>query len=228
MSGARSGTIARNAASGGAELRDTDRSARLASPVEAGALSSLQVAQLRVGPAVWAGGHPFGERPQCHIPSHAARPLAFVPAAARVDVHRHGVPVEAELQQPVGRGRPGLVAALPFRLAAFLVGDPPAGALEVGDLDAFEEAEEVETGRLVVHVFDSMMVAMPSNQSPNRYHLLLTSGGRPVQHGWWESEATAQDKFRRWIGEHGALPDARVTLTDEDTGETLTTWPDEA
>ncbi|MFH8804035.1 hypothetical protein ACH4F6_31355 [Streptomyces sp. NPDC017936] len=63
---------------------------------------------------------------------------------------------------------------------------------------------------------------------PGRYHLLLASAGRPVQHGWWASVATARAKFVSWIGEHGSLPDARVTLTDEATGTTLTAWPGEA
>jgi hypothetical protein len=61
-----------------------------------------------------------------------------------------------------------------------------------------------------------------------RFHLTLTSAGRPVMNGWWGSEATARGKHRDWIGEHGGMPDARVTLVDEETGETLTTWPDEA
>ncbi|MFD5491653.1 hypothetical protein ACFWH4_01595 [Streptomyces sp. NPDC127091] len=59
-----------------------------------------------------------------------------------------------------------------------------------------------------------------------RFHLTLTSAGRPVQHGWWASEPTARSKFVAWIGEWGDLPDARVTLTDEETGTTLTTWPE--
>ncbi|MFF1547179.1 hypothetical protein [Streptomyces sp. NPDC058291] len=58
-----------------------------------------------------------------------------------------------------------------------------------------------------------------------RFHLTLFSGGRPMQHGWWASEATARRKWTAWIGEHGSLPDARVTLVDEGTGETLTEWP---
>ncbi|MFF7308196.1 hypothetical protein [Streptomyces sp. NPDC008137] len=69
---------------------------------------------------------------------------------------------------------------------------------------------------------------MSSNQSPGRYHLALTSDGRPVMHGWWGSEPVARGKFTRWIGEHGILPGAQVTLVDEATGATLTTWPDEA
>ncbi|WP_171109227.1 MULTISPECIES: hypothetical protein [unclassified Streptomyces] len=60
---------------------------------------------------------------------------------------------------------------------------------------------------------------------PERYHLLLTSASRPVQHGWWGSEATARRKFSSWVGEYGSLPDARITLVDEETGETLTEWP---
>ncbi|MGW7823619.1 hypothetical protein ACWGLF_37115 [Streptomyces puniciscabiei] len=58
-----------------------------------------------------------------------------------------------------------------------------------------------------------------------RYHLLLTDGGRPVQHGWWRREETARDKFRRWVGEYGSVPDVRITLTDEDTGDVLAAWP---
>ena len=60
-----------------------------------------------------------------------------------------------------------------------------------------------------------------------RYHLTLTSAGRPVMHGYWGVRATADDKFRRWIGEHGSVDGARVTLVDEETGVVLTTWPEE-
>jgi hypothetical protein len=60
-----------------------------------------------------------------------------------------------------------------------------------------------------------------------RYHLTLAVDGRPVMHGWWGSRSVAEGKFARWIGEHDR-PGARVTLTDEEKGETLTSWPDEA
>ncbi|MFE7935547.1 hypothetical protein ACFU6S_43845 [Streptomyces sp. NPDC057456] len=62
--------------------------------------------------------------------------------------------------------------------------------------------------------------------SPERYHLLLAAGGRKVQHGWWGGEETARDKFRRWVGEYGSMPGARLTLTDEEANEVLATWPD--
>ncbi|MFI5690148.1 hypothetical protein [Streptomyces sp. NPDC051636] len=63
--------------------------------------------------------------------------------------------------------------------------------------------------------------------SPERYHLLLAAGGRTVQHGWWGSEETARDKFRRWVGEYGSMPGARLTLTDEEADEVLVIWPDQ-
>jgi hypothetical protein len=62
---------------------------------------------------------------------------------------------------------------------------------------------------------------------PGRYHLLHTINDRPVQHGWWNQEETAREKFRDCVGLYGA-PGARITLTDEDTGEQLAIWPDEA
>ncbi|KUM96192.1 hypothetical protein AQI95_42740 [Streptomyces yokosukanensis] len=63
--------------------------------------------------------------------------------------------------------------------------------------------------------------------SPGRYHVLLAAEGRPVQHGWWNREETARDKFRRWVGEYGSMPAARVTLTDAESGDVLAAWPDQ-
>ena len=60
-----------------------------------------------------------------------------------------------------------------------------------------------------------------------RYHLTLLAGGEPVMHGYWADLATAERKFTRWIGEHGTVTGARITLVDEETGTVLTTWPDE-
>lgn len=51
--------------------------------------------------------------------------------------------------------------------------------------------------------------------------------GRAIAQGWWGNEAVARDKFTEWVRDWGR-PGARVTLVDEDTGETLTTWPDGA
>lgn len=59
---------------------------------------------------------------------------------------------------------------------------------------------------------------------PGRFHLLLTVDGRPTQHGWWGSEATARRKLKTWVKEQGH-PGARITLADEETGEQLDEWP---
>lgn len=58
-----------------------------------------------------------------------------------------------------------------------------------------------------------------------RYRLTLYSGDRPVMHGWWDELRTAERKFTRWIGEHGSVDGARVTLVDTDDGRVLKSWP---
>ncbi|MFJ4688785.1 hypothetical protein ACIQNG_13855 [Streptomyces sp. NPDC091377] len=60
-----------------------------------------------------------------------------------------------------------------------------------------------------------------------RYRLSLTIDGLQVQTGWWETEAVARRKFIAWVGSYGSLPGTRVVLVDDETGETLTAWPDE-
>lgn len=71
------------------------------------------------------------------------------------------------------------------------------------------------------------MVPVSSNIGPGRYHLTLTRDGHPAMHGWWDRETVARDRLRGWIGDWGG-PGVRITLVDEDTGTTLTEWPDEA
>ncbi|MCX4596052.1 hypothetical protein OG819_42325 [Streptomyces sp. NBC_01549] len=61
-----------------------------------------------------------------------------------------------------------------------------------------------------------------------RYHLTLSTGGRPVMHGWWADLATAERKLSGWIGEHGSVTGARITLVDEQEQRVLESWPDEA
>jgi hypothetical protein len=64
--------------------------------------------------------------------------------------------------------------------------------------------------------------------NPGRFHLTLFVDGDPATQGWWPLESTARDQLPVWVGSWGSLPDARITLVDEETGATLTTWPDEA
>jgi hypothetical protein len=58
-----------------------------------------------------------------------------------------------------------------------------------------------------------------------RFHLTLSTGGRPVMHGWWPDQATAERKLAGWVGEFGAVDQAAVTLTDTATGTVLEFWP---
>ncbi|WP_306192154.1 MULTISPECIES: hypothetical protein [unclassified Streptomyces] len=55
----------------------------------------------------------------------------------------------------------------------------------------------------------------------------MTASDCLVMQGWWESEETARRKFTSWVGEYGSMPGARITLTDEQQGSVLTTWPGE-
>ncbi|MFG2684217.1 hypothetical protein [Streptomyces sp. NPDC048392] len=58
-----------------------------------------------------------------------------------------------------------------------------------------------------------------------RYGVTVTTDDRLLLQGWWSDETVARRKFASWIGEHGSRAGARVTLTDEETGETPTEWP---
>lgn len=62
---------------------------------------------------------------------------------------------------------------------------------------------------------------------PERYRLTLTLDGRRVLDGWWASEATARKKFTATVGDYGR-DGAHVTLVDEETAETLASWPEPA
>lgn len=61
-----------------------------------------------------------------------------------------------------------------------------------------------------------------------RYHLTLTTQGKPVMHGWWGDLATAERKYRSWIGEHSSIDGIRVTLIDEQEQRVLASWPEAA
>ncbi|MFI8351282.1 hypothetical protein [Streptomyces sp. NPDC085596] len=68
---------------------------------------------------------------------------------------------------------------------------------------------------------------MTNSTTPGRYHLHLTLDGQSTMHGWWNNLAVARRKHTQTVGEYGQ-PGARVTLTDETTGELLTEWPETA
>lgn len=65
---------------------------------------------------------------------------------------------------------------------------------------------------------------------PMRFHLTLASSDRPVMHGWWIDQATAERKFSEWIGSHSAIEGAAVALAERsvDGERVLMSWPMEA
>ncbi|MFE5924111.1 hypothetical protein [Streptomyces sp. NPDC056468] len=63
-------------------------------------------------------------------------------------------------------------------------------------------------------------------KSRERFHLTLTTAGHPVAQGWWGDETIARLKFASWIGSYGSMPNAGITLTDEQELTVLTSWPD--
>lgn len=65
---------------------------------------------------------------------------------------------------------------------------------------------------------------------PKRYRLTLTTtGDSTVMDGRWVDLATAQRKFRSWIGSYGSMPGARIELAGQaadDTWTELKAWHD--
>ncbi|MFJ9633856.1 hypothetical protein ACIRU8_39790 [Streptomyces sp. NPDC101175] len=58
-----------------------------------------------------------------------------------------------------------------------------------------------------------------------RYHITRSAPGYPLASSWWRGEAAARARFAALVTEIGSLPGARITLADEETGETLDEWP---
>ncbi|MFF1401264.1 hypothetical protein ACFVZD_47205 [Streptomyces sp. NPDC058287] len=44
---------------------------------------------------------------------------------------------------------------------------------------------------------------------------LTTPANGPVMNGWWSSRATAERKYRSWIGSYGSMPGACFTLVEQ-------------
>ncbi|MFE5689247.1 hypothetical protein [Streptomyces sp. NPDC056512] len=63
----------------------------------------------------------------------------------------------------------------------------------------------------------------------HRYRLTITTtAGRTVMDGRWSNLATAERKFRSWIGSYSAIPNARIALAEQAADATWTelkAWP---
>jgi hypothetical protein len=64
----------------------------------------------------------------------------------------------------------------------------------------------------------------------DRFHLILPTGGKPVMHGWWGKQPTAEHQYLSWIGSWGSIGGARIVLTERaDDGErVLASWPEDS
>ncbi|MEU8829303.1 hypothetical protein [Streptomyces sp900116325] len=121
-----------------------------------------------------------------------------------------------------GHGRRWLDRCMPC-----LIATTPRGSSRAPLADTLAVLREAarEAGVALTIVTDESYPAAVDNQ---RYHLTLTTDGKPVMHGWWADLSTAERKYKAWIGERGSRKGARITLTDEaDGGRVLKAWPDE-
>lgn len=57
-----------------------------------------------------------------------------------------------------------------------------------------------------------------------RYELTFAADDAIVATGWWNLHATAEEKFRDWVGDHGR-DGARITLVDTETEQMIKSWP---
>ncbi|MGW2083129.1 hypothetical protein ACWCOW_40745 [Streptomyces sp. NPDC001939] len=64
-----------------------------------------------------------------------------------------------------------------------------------------------------------------------RYRLTLTTtADRMVMDGRWSNLATAERKFRSWIGSYSTIASARIALSEQTADATWTelkAWPDD-
>ncbi|WP_245936514.1 hypothetical protein [Streptomyces cahuitamycinicus] len=53
---------------------------------------------------------------------------------------------------------------------------------------------------------------------------------RPMMHGWWDKQSTAEHKYLSWIGTWGCINDARIVLTErvDDGEQMMASWPEDS
>ncbi|MEU1918324.1 hypothetical protein [Streptomyces massasporeus] len=71
---------------------------------------------------------------------------------------------------------------------------------------------------------------MVSDVDDERIHLTLSSGRKPVLHGWWGKQPTAEHRYPSWIGSWGSIDGARIVLTERanDGERVLASWPQDS
>jgi hypothetical protein len=63
-----------------------------------------------------------------------------------------------------------------------------------------------------------------------RFHLILSAGGRPVMHGWWGKQSTSEQEYLSWIGSWGRIDGARIVLAERavDGEQVIASWPEDS
>lgn len=113
--------------------------------------SAFQEAEGAVGPAGAAGSDSLGESAPGFIQADAAGALARIPAVAAVDLGGRAVPVQALLEQPLGREGPVLDAPLSLRLPLLRQGDRRPDLPEEEHQVGLQGAESGQVRRQVGH-----------------------------------------------------------------------------
>ncbi|MFF7771774.1 hypothetical protein ACFZC7_35420 [Streptomyces massasporeus] len=64
----------------------------------------------------------------------------------------------------------------------------------------------------------------------DRFHLILTAGGKPVMHGWWGMQPTAEHRYLSLMGSWGSAEGSRIVLTEhaDDSERVVAIWPQDS
>lgn len=132
----------------------------------------VEQAQRRIRAAVHARRHAMPQSINHLLAGRGTTParLRRCPAVPGMD-GIHVLPVEPVLEQPVRRRRPHLLTSAPLSLAPLLVRDPPVelphGSRRLLHDHTAREAQQLQSGRLVAHTFDSTVGCAATTKAPS-------------------------------------------------------------
>lgn len=132
----------------------------------------VEQAQRRIRAAVHARRHAMPQSFNHLLAGRGTTParLRRCPAVPGMNTI-HVLPVEPVLEQPVRRRRPHLPTSTPLSLAPLLVRYPPVelphGSRRLLHDHTAREAQQLQSGRLVAHTFDSTVGSAATTRAPN-------------------------------------------------------------
>ncbi len=151
----------------------------------------LQHAERRIRPAVRTRPDSLRQRSPRLILGDRPAPLARRMTVTTVHLDGRTALPDPPLDDPVRHRRPGLLTPQPLSFTPLLIRDPTTGALQVAELHALQEAQQVETGKRsrAVHVFDSRAPQVSNARSVRSTSVITLRataeprGGRTAQAG---------------------------------------------